>query len=252
MKRPPRSLHFTLSALARQVRAARARAELTLEETAQRAGLSRRFLVEIEAARTNPSIGKLAALAAALQVPLRELCDLPPSPAPAARVALLGLRGAGKSTIGRLLATRLEVPFTELDRLIEERAGLGVAEIFELHGGESYRRLEREALEHWLAHHGAGVLAVPGGIVGNAETYERLCRTCRTVWLEARPEEHMARVAAQGDLRPMGDDPNAMERLRRLLQAREPLYRRADLHLRTSGRSPEACAELLCAQLGGF
>lgn len=249
MKRPPRALAQTLAALSRKVRAARKHAGFTLEEAARRAGLSRRFLVEIEAARTNPSIGKLAALAQALGVPLRELCDLPMATAPPQRIALLGLRGAGKSTLGRMLAARLEVAFTELDARIAERAGMGVAEIFELHGPEGYRRLEREALEDWLAHHGSGVLAVPGGLVSEPATLDRLCQTCRTVWLKASPQEHWQRVAAQGDLRPMRNDPNAMLRLQSLLEAREPGYRRATVHLDTSGRSPEASLEQLVGLL---
>lgn len=249
MKRPARNLHHLLAALAARLREARARAGLTLDQTARRAGLSRRFLVEIEAARTNPSIGKLAALASALGISLAQLCDLPLAATPPLRIALVGLRGAGKSSIGRALAQRLELPFTELDQLIEERAGLGVGEIFELHGDEGYRRLEREALESWLAHHGSGVLAVPGGLVADDASYARLCQTCRTVWLQARPEEHMARVLAQGDLRPMQDDPDAMARLNRLLRARTPAYERADVHLQTSGRTPEECVEELRARL---
>lgn len=240
-----------LRLLAARIREARRRTGMTLEQAAGKAGLSRRFLVEIEAARTNPSIGKLASLAHALGVALRDLCDIPAATAPKLRIAMIGLRGAGKSTLGRMLAARLEVPFTELDDWIEERAGFSVSEIFELHGTEGYRRLERDALEDWLARHGSGVLAVPGGIVSSPATFERLCQTCRTVWLKARPQEHWDRVLAQGDLRPMKGDPRAMERLEALLAARTPAYRRAALHLDTSGRSPEESLGELVGLLSG-
>jgi len=210
-----------------------------------KAGFSRRFLVEIEAARANPSIGKLAALADALCMPLRELCDLPGRGVPSHRIALIGLRGAGKSTIGLQLANSLEIPFSELDDVIQERAGLTVAEIFELHGSEGYRRLETESLEEWLARHGSGVLAVPGGVVASPYTYERLLGSCRTVWLQASPEEHMDRVVAQGDLRPMSNHPEAMDRLKTLLTERTPQYQRAEIKVSTSGRgASEVVAEL--------
>ncbi|RMH04714.1 MAG: helix-turn-helix domain-containing protein [Planctomycetota bacterium] len=231
---PPRRL---LEALAYRVRRVRHARGLSLQETATRAGFSRRFLVEIEAARANPSIGKLAALADALCIPLRELCDLPGRGVPTHRIALIGLRGAGKSTVGLRLAKELEVPFSELDDLIREKAGLTVPEIFELHGTAGYRRLESEALEEWLGRHGSGVLAVPGGVVTAPNTFERLLGSCRTVWLEATPEDHMDRVVAQGDLRPMHAHPEAMDRLRSLLEERTPQYQRAEIRVMTSGRT---------------
>ncbi len=243
---PPRRL---LEALAHKVRRARSHRGLSLQETALKAGFSRRFLVEIEAARANPSIGKLAALADALCIPLRELCDLPGRGVPQRRIGLIGLRGAGKSTLGRLLADALEIPFSELDDLIEEEAGLSIPEVFELHGSEGYRRLETEALETWLAHHGTGVLAVPGGVVASPYTYERLLGSCRTVWLQASPEEHMERVKRQGDLRPMKHHPRAMERIVHLLEERGRQYQRAEIHLLTSDRSVEDCLAELLARL---
>ncbi|KAA3609007.1 MAG: helix-turn-helix domain-containing protein [Planctomycetota bacterium] len=240
--RPSRRL---LEALALKVREARRRRGLSLDEAARRASLSRRFLVEIEAGRTNPSIGKLAALAGAFGVPLREMCDLPLGGAPPMRIALIGMRGAGKTTLGKALAESLEIPFGELDESIEELAGVSRAEIFEFHGETGYRRLESEALESWLAHHGEGILAVPGGIVSSSNTYERLRATCRTIWLQASPEEHWNRVVAQGDLRPMHGNPRAMEQLRRILSERTPLYRQAEFHLDTSQRQASACVDEL-------
>ncbi|MBC8327629.1 MAG: helix-turn-helix domain-containing protein [Planctomycetes bacterium] len=234
-----------LEALAHKVRQTRHARGLSLQETSVKAGFSRRFLVEIEAARANPSIGKLAALADALCLPLRELCDLPGRGVPTHRIAMIGLRGAGKSTVGFELAKALEIPFSELDDVIQERAGLTVSEIFELHGSEGYRRLETESLEEWLTRHGSGVLAVPGGVVASPYTYERLLGSCRTVWLQAAPEEHMDRVVAQGDLRPMNSHPEAMERLMALLTERSPQYQRAEIKLSTSGKAlPQIVGEL--------
>ncbi|HEX9792466.1 MAG TPA: shikimate kinase [Planctomycetota bacterium] len=247
--RSARTPSALLKSLAARVREGRARLGLSLEETAARSGLSRRFLVEIEAARTNPSIGKLAALSSALAMPLGELCDLPIQTAPRLRIALLGLRGAGKSTLGRRLAARLEVPFAELDQRIEERAGMTKSEIFELHGTAGYRRIEEEALEDWLRHHGAGVLAVPGGLVTSPRAYERLLATCRTVWLQAAAREHWDRVVAQGDMRPMRGDPAAMQRLEELLAERASWYARAGIHFQTSGHGVEASTELLAKRL---
>jgi XRE family aerobic/anaerobic benzoate catabolism transcriptional regulator len=234
-----------LEALAHKVRQTRHARGLSLQETSTKAGFSRRFLVEIEAGRANPSIGKLSALADALCMPLRELCDLPGRGVPALRIALIGLRGAGKSSVGRSLAQTLEIPFSELDDVIRERAGLSVGEIFELHGSEGYRRFETESLEEWLSRHGSGVLAVPGGVVASPYTFERLLGSCRTVWLRAEPQEHMERVRAQGDLRPMSAHPEAMERLVNLLEERSPQYQRAELRLSTSGKTvDEVVAEL--------
>ena len=238
-----------LEALAHKVRQTRHARGLSLQETSVKAGFSRRFLVEIEAARANPSIGKLSALADALCMPLRELCDLPGRGVPTRRIALIGLRGAGKSTVGFELANALEVPFSELDDVIQERAGLTVSEIFELHGSEGYRRLETESLEEWLARHGSGVLAVPGGVVTSPYTYERLLGSCRTVWLQALPEEHMDRVVEQGDMRPMSSHPKAMERLVALLEERTPQYQRAEIKVVTTDKTVAAIVQELLVQI---
>ncbi|MBT3339605.1 MAG: helix-turn-helix domain-containing protein [Planctomycetes bacterium] len=239
MKKPPTRILETLGAKVRQSRHARG---LSLQDLATRADFSRRFLVEIEAGRTNPSIGKLAAIAEALCVPLRELCDIPTACAPFNRIALIGMRGAGKTAIGKAIAQTLKAPFVELGDLIQEKAGISVPEIFSLEGIEGYHRLEAQALEDWLGKNGTGVLATPGGIVHSPDSFERLLHTCRTVWLQASPQEHWNRVVAQGDTRPMGSDPGAMNQLAHLLEERTPLYRRAELHFNTSGRAIEDCA----------
>jgi len=237
-----------LLALSRRVRSLRAERNQSLQALAERAGMSRRFLVEIEAGRANPSIEKLARLARALRVPLSELCDLP-LPRSDSRVALVGLRGAGKSTLGRLLADQLEVPFEELDAWIEQHAGASRAQIFEFEGAEGFRNREAEALEAWLARHGSGVLAVAGGLVENAEAYERLLESCTVVWLRADPQQHWDRVLAQGDLRPMQGTADARARLESLWKQREPLYSRAHEVVDTNRANAATCVQQLLQAL---
>jgi XRE family aerobic/anaerobic benzoate catabolism transcriptional regulator len=164
-------------------------------------------------------------------------------------IALLGLRGAGKSTVGKELARRLRVPFYELDALIERRAGLPLAQIFELQGEPFYRRLERETLAHFLDATPAAVLATGGGLVTDRNTFALLRARATTVWLQATPELHWRRVVRQGDRRPMRDHPGAMHELRALLSAREPLYNQAHVRIETSDCSAAAVAEALAARL---
>jgi len=228
-----------LRALGERLREARLERELTLTELARRAGMSRRALTEAEAGRANPTLLKLVGLARALDLAPAELFEPPPGTRRGRRVALLGLRGAGKSSVGRPLALALEAPFVELDRRVEELSGLSLTEVFDLHGEEHFRRLEAEALESVLAQGERVVLATGGSLVAAPRTFARLRRTCRTVWLRARPQEHFQRVLAQGDRRPMRDRPRAMEELRAILAAREPLYARCDLTVDTSRRSVE-------------
>jgi XRE family aerobic/anaerobic benzoate catabolism transcriptional regulator len=240
-----------LAEIGRRARAAREEAGLSLTETARRAGLSRRFLTLLEGGEANVSVLRLAALAATLRLPLRELCDVEISHAPPLRVALLGLRGAGKSTVGRLLAQRLEVPFFELDALIEERAGMPLRTLFDTYGEGFYREQQLGALEAWLAQHGSGVLATGGSLVMDAAAFARLRATCRTVWLRAAPDEHFQRVVDQGDLRPIAGRSRAMTELKAILAAREPLYAQADRTEETSGRAPEKVSAEIAQWLTG-
>jgi XRE family aerobic/anaerobic benzoate catabolism transcriptional regulator len=216
-----------LAGLGRRVRETRARRALSLRALAERAGLSERFLTQVESGRGNISVRRLDQLARALGTSASVLLtDGGVAPA-APTIALLGLRGAGKTTIGRRLARRLRVPFVELDRRIEEASGLPLAEIFRLHGEAYYRRLEQEQLERILDEEGPVVLAAGGGLVNSPESYALLKQRTVTVWLRARPEDHWSRVVQQGDRRPMEARPQAMAELRRLLASREPLYAQA-------------------------
>ena len=153
------------------------------------------------------------------------------------RIALIGLRGAGKSTLGRLLAEDRGVGFVELDREIEREAGMDISAVFELHGQPGFRRLERRVLERLASEPLASVLAAGGSIVADPATFALLLGNWRTVWVRTSPEEHMQRVVDQGDLRPMHDNRQAMDDLRAILASREQLYAKADLVLDTAGRS---------------
>ncbi len=232
-----------LRELGARLRSARERSEKSVTDAARQADVSRRFWTETEAGRANPSILVLVRMASAVGARLAELVDLPVRRRGKERVALVGLRGAGKSTVGRLLARELEVPFVELDRRVEELAGLTLAEIFDLHGADVFRRYEAEALERVLSEGERVVIATGGSIVTNEKTYARVRETCRSVWLRARPEDHFRRVVEQGDRRPMGKNPRAMEELRAILERREPLYAQCALTVDTSGKPPEQVVE---------
>jgi len=217
--------------LGNKVRKIRKERGLTAKEVAKRASLSPRFYAQLEAGKANIAIGRLALVADALSVPLVNLVAEDPQPA---AIALLGLRGGGKSTLGPLIAAKLDLEFIELDAQIEEIAGLSLTEVFNLHGEEYYRRLEARCLHELLDSREPRVIALSGGVVHNNDAFERIQRDCFTMWLKAEPEDHMQRVMDQGDHRPMADHENAMTQLRSLLTDREPLYRQAQITINTS------------------
>lgn len=261
-----------LSALGRRVRDIRERRGMARRTLSAVSGVSERYLAQLEAGEGNASVVLLRHVAAALGTTLVELLGggedsveqrlvrrflerLPPhrledvlfrlmkdfgqeEAARKRRVALVGLRGAGKSTLGRAYAAEAGVPFVELDREVETEAGMGLSEVFMLYGQSGYRRIERQALERVLQRHDAAVISAGGGIVSEPDTYNMLLMKCYTVWVKASPEEHMSRVIAQGDLRPMEGNEEAMEDLRRILVAREPLYSKADAIIDTTGKTP--------------
>lgn len=239
-----------LAALGAQVRSLRLEAKLTTRELAERSSLSLRFVIQLEAGRGNISIAGLARIAMALGCTLHEL--IPPAysdrslrsqtqAATAPRfIALIGLRGAGKSTIGPLLAARLKTDFVELDALIEQAAGLSLGEIFSLHGEEYYRRLERAELGKLLARSRGCVLATGGSLVTDVGSWELVKQRCFTVWLHATPQEFMKRLRRQGDTRPMQSSPSAMAELKSLLARREPLYAQSALTIKTTRTAPRA------------
>ena len=207
-----------------------------MSELAREAGVSRRYLTDAEAGRANPTALVLSQLASVLGVRPGSLVDHDPQTQRGERIALVGLRGAGKSTVGRELARVLEAPFCELDSRVERVAGLTLAEIFDLHGAEGFHRFEAEALEQVLAEGERVVIAASGSIVESEANFERLRETCTTYWLRAEGADHYARVVEQGDRRPMANRPRAMEELEALLAAREPYYARCAETVRTSGR----------------
>jgi XRE family transcriptional regulator, aerobic/anaerobic benzoate catabolism transcriptional regulator len=243
--------HPALSALGRAVRARRTERELTLHALSQRAGVSERFLIQLEGGRGNISVARLCDVARALDTSAAELLkDADELPAGRRVVALLGLRGAGKSSIGNALAERLGVSFVELDQLLEHAAGMSLGEVFELGGESFYRRLERDVLRRFLDGHGSAVLATGGSLVNDAETFELLRRGATTIWLKARPEDHMTRVLAQGDERPVKNRRDAMAELRALLGARAPLYAQADHAVDTSLLGEAGSVDALVEWLG--
>ena len=238
-----------LADLGRRLREARVQAGLSLTELAERASVSRRYATDAEAGRANLSVLKLHDLARAAGISLGDLLEAPLASKSSERVALIGLRGAGKSTVGRALALALEVPFVELDQRVETLAGATLGEIFSLSGEERFHALEREALEEVLREGERVVIAAGGSIVASPETFARLRETCRTVWLRAEPEDHYQRVLDQGDRRPMTNHPRAMAELRSILARREPLYAQCEIEVLTSGKGVDEVASEVRARL---
>ena len=260
--------------LGKRVRQLRHLGGMTRKMVAREAHVSERHLAQLEAGEGNVSIVLLRRIAGALDVSLVELFapeaaepgekqliqrflerlpnhrledvvfrlmrDFSPGEKERRkRIALIGLRGAGKSTLGSKLASEKGVRFIELDGEIEKDTGMPLGEIFSLYGQSGYRAIERRTLARVLAEHECAVLSVGGGVVSEKETFDYLVSHCYTIWIKAQPEEHMSRVLEQGDFRAMAGNDRAMEDLRRILEAREPLYRQADMELDTSGSSVE-------------
>lgn len=265
-----------LVALGDRVRSLRAQRGLTRKAMAQAAQVSERHLANLEYGIGNVSILVLQQMAGALHcsmaellgdvttrspewLMIREMLESRPEtdlrrvrvaigemlgtgaadPGRGQRIALIGMRGAGKSTLGHLLAEALQLPFIELSQEIEKLAGCSVREIHDLYGTNAYRRYERRALEEVVQIYSEAVIATPGGIVSDPATFNELLAHCTTVWLQAAPEEHMGRVVAQGDMRPMAASREAMEDLRRILDGRAAFYSKADLRVDTSGKTLE-------------
>jgi XRE family transcriptional regulator, aerobic/anaerobic benzoate catabolism transcriptional regulator len=214
-----------LSQIGRRVKDRRTSMGWTLKDIASRSGVSMRFLSDLEAGKGNISVVRLANVARALDV---ELVSLMPSDEKHAHaVTLVGLRGAGKSTVGKALAKHLRVPFIELDALIEKESNLSLGELFSLHGEAYYKRLAYDAVLKLFARNDPMVLSTGGSIVTDPETWHLLKRRSHTVWLKAKPEDHWKRVLGQGDTRPMANRVSAMTELRSILSQRSPLYSEA-------------------------
>jgi XRE family transcriptional regulator, aerobic/anaerobic benzoate catabolism transcriptional regulator len=257
------------------VRLARSKRGMTRRQLAHGSGASERYLAQIESGQGNPSIMMLQSIAQALDLPISELlpradgrsgamtqildllgrlpqselaaiaelierrADADVAPERERRIALVGLRGAGKSTLGTRLAGTLGCPFIELDRLIEEDYGARIPDLIEMAGLATFRRYERACLERVVATHDAAVIAAAGGIVSSAENYALLLRRTHAIWIKASPEEHMQRVMAQGDFRPMAQNREAMADLVAILDARRADYTRAHAALDTAGDTVE-------------
>lgn len=247
---PEHPLLVHLGATLRSLRKARG---WTQRGLAERTGISERFLADVEGGTANISLLKLALLAQALEVGIVSLVGGgklgPLAAAQRTHIALLGLRGAGKSTVGPLLAERLGVRFVELDTQIEAATGLQIGEIFLMHGEDYYRRHERLALDQLLADGDPCVVAVGGGLVVEPTSFALLRAQARTVWLKAAPADHWQRVLAQGDTRPMANNDRAFADLRRILADREQFYRLADVAVETSGQTIAQVVDELVAML---
>lgn len=242
-------MHPLLIALGARLRSRRVSLGLTQAVVAEVTGISVRYLVQAEQGEANLSVARLHELCLALDLSLEELFrGLGPAGVDHQKIALVGLRGAGKTTVGARLAAQLGAPFVELDREVEAAAGMSLAEIFELRGEAEYRALEFAALEAALARPGPAVLATGGSLVKAPDTWARLRAHALTVWLRATPASHLHRVQAQGDLRPMYGRPDALRELEAILAERAPLYAQADLVLDTDALGVEGAVAALAGQ----
>jgi XRE family transcriptional regulator, aerobic/anaerobic benzoate catabolism transcriptional regulator len=225
-----------LGRLGDRVRAWRTEHGITRRALAAASGVSERYLAQLEAGRGNISVLLLRRVARAMSVPVEHLVREDAAPR-SARIALVGLRGAGKSTLGEKLALALGLPFVELDREVEVEAGARLEEVFAMYGQDAYRRFERRALERVLKDNERAVIATGGSLVTDPSSYELLLERCFCVWLKASPQEHMSRVIAQGDMRPFKGRSAALDEIRKLLADRDRLYARASLAVDTSGKT---------------
>jgi XRE family aerobic/anaerobic benzoate catabolism transcriptional regulator len=232
-----------LSRLGERVRAWRSEHGMTRKALSVASGVSERYLAQLEAGEGNISVLLLRKVARAMGVPVEDLVREENSPEKS--IALIGLRGAGKSTLGARLAEFLRIPFVELDREVEKEAGAALGEVFAMYGQDAFRRFERRALERVLAQQERAVIATGGSLVTDPATYKLLLERCVCVWLKASPDEHMARVISQGDMRPFKGRSAALEEIRKLLADRDRLYARADVTVDTSGKTlKQALTEL--------
>ena len=242
-----KSSEVLLHLLAARVRRLRQSRGWSRAELAERSGLSLRFLARIESGDGNVSLVRLVHLAEALDTTADALLRSPRARGPV--IALTGLRGAGKSTVGPIVAAKLGIPFIEMDTLVQEAAGLPIDQIFELHGERYYRRLERETLQSILTRSRASVVAAAGGVVNEPSTWKALLDRATVVWLRASPEDHWRRVVEQGDRRPMADNPDAMAELRAMLASREARYAQAHIVVDTARLTPPSVAEAIVMEL---
>ena len=237
MNAPPSAAQQETAYLARlgeRVRAWRGEHAMTRKSLALASGVSERYLAQLEAGQGNISVLLLRKVARAMSVAVESLVH--EEQIQEKCIALIGLRGAGKSTLGAKLADSMDILFVELDREVEKEAGAALGEVFSMYGQEAFRRFERRALKRVLDQHERAVIAVGGGLVTDPGTYQLLLERCQCVWLKASPEEHMARVIAQGDMRPFKGRSAALEEIKKLLKEREKLYSRAEAVVDTSDK----------------